>query len=178
MERYLFLYLKKTMDIFLLIIGFFFTILGIVGAFLPVLPGPILGWIGLLLLHLTKAIKTDWTFLGITFLISIVIMVLDYIIPAMGTKKYGGTKYGVYGSMIGLFLGIVFGGIAGIILGPFFGALIGEYLYDSTNTDRALRAAYGSFIGFVFSIGLKFAVSLTFFVLFVRNVWQNWSLFW
>ncbi len=166
------------MDIFLLIIGFFFTISGIIGAFLPVLPGPILGWIGLLLLHLTKVIKTDWTFLGITLLVSIVIMVLDYIIPAMGTKKYGGTKYGVYGSMIGLFIGIIFGGVIGIILGPFFGALIGEYLYDSTNTDRALRAAYGSFIGFVFSTGLKFAVSLTFFVLFVRNVWQNWSLFW
>ena len=166
------------MDIFLLIIGFFFTILGIIGAFLPVLPGPILGWIGLLLLHLTKVIKTDWTFLGITFLISIVIMLLDYIIPAMGTKKYGGTKYGVYGSMIGLFVGIIFGGVIGIILGPFFGALLGEYLYDSTNTDRALRAAYGSFVGFVFSTGLKFAVSLTFFVLFVREVWQNWSLFW
>ena len=166
------------MDIFLLIIGFFFTILGIIGAFLPVLPGPILGWIGLLLLHLTKVIKTDWTFLGITFLISIVIMLLDYIIPAMGTKKYGGTKYGVYGSMIGLFVGIIFGGVIGIILGPFFGALLGEFLYDSTNTDRALRAAYGSFVGFVFSTGLKFAVSLTFFVLFVREVWQNWSLFW
>ena len=166
------------MDIFLIFIGFFFTILGIIGAFLPVLPGPILGWIGLLLLHLTKVIKTDWTFLGITLLLSILIFVLDYIIPAIGTKKYGGTKYGVYGSMIGLFVGIIFGGVIGIILGPFLGALLGEYLYDSTNTDRALRAAYGSFIGFVFSTGLKFAVSLTFFVLFVREVWQNWSLFW
>ncbi len=166
------------MDIFLLIIGFFFAILGIIGAFLPVLPGPILGWIGLLLLHLTKTTKTDFTFLGITLLLSIVIIVLDYIIPAMGTKKYGGTKYGIYGSMIGLFVGIIFGGVIGIILGPFFGALIGEYLYDSSNTDRALRAAYGSFIGFVFSTGLKFAVSFTFFVIFVKEVWQNWSLLW
>jgi uncharacterized protein YqgC (DUF456 family) len=165
------------LDLLLIIIGFFFVLLGIIGAFLPVLPGPILGWIGLLLLHLTNTIKTDWTFLGITFLISVLVFILDYIIPAMGTKRYGGTKYGVYGSMIGLFVGILFGGVAGIILGPFFGALIGEYLYDSTNTDRALRAAYGSFIGFIFLTGLKFAVSLTFFVLFVKEVWENWNMF-
>jgi len=165
------------MDLLLIFIGFFFVILGIIGAFLPVLPGPILGWIGLLLLHLTNAIQTNWTFLVLTFLISIIVFVLDYVIPAMGTKKYGGTKYGVYGSMIGLFIGLIFGGVAGIILGPFFGALIGEYLYDSSNKDRALRAAYGSFIGFVFSTGLKFAVSLTFFVLFVKEVWTNWELF-
>lgn len=164
------------MDLLLVFIGFIFVILGLIGAILPVLPGPILGWFGLLLLYLTKVVKTDWTFLGITFLIAILVFILDYIIPAIGTKKYGGTKYGVYGSVIGLVFGLLFGGLAGIILGPFFGALIGEYLYDTTNTDRALRAAYGSFIGFLFSTGLKFAVSLTYFVLFLKKVWQNWDL--
>jgi uncharacterized protein YqgC (DUF456 family) len=164
------------MDLLLVFIGFIFVILGLIGAILPVLPGPILGWFGLLLLYLTKVVKTDWTFLGITFLIAILVFILDYIIPAIGTKKYGGTKYGVYGSVIGLVFGLLFGGLAGIILGPFLGALIGEYLYDTTNTDRALRAAYGSFIGFLFSTGLKFAVSLTYFVLFLKKVWQNWDL--
>ena len=160
---------KKTMDLFLLIIGFFFIILGIIGSFLPVLPGPIMGWVGLLLLHLTSIIQKDWTFLGVTLAVAIIVFVLDYIIPIMGTKKYGGTKYGVYGSMIGLILGLGMGPI-GIILGPFLGALVGELIKDSNDSNKALRAAYGSFIGFLFSTGLKFAVSLTFLVLLLPKV--------
>ena len=160
------------MDLFLLIIGFFFVCLGIIGAFLPVLPGPIMGWIGLLLLHVTSVIQKDWTFLGITLAVAIIVFVLDYIIPAMGTKKYGGTKYGVYGSMIGLILGLSMGPI-GIIIGPFLGALVGELIKDSNNTNKAMRAAYGSFIGFLLSTGLKFAVSLSFFVLFIKQAWSG-----
>ncbi len=137
------------MDLFLLIIGFFFVILGIFGSFLPVLPGPIMGWVGLLLLHLTSVIQKDWPFLGITLAVAIIVFVLDYIIPVLGTKKYGGTKYGVYGSMIGLILGLGFGPL-GIILGPFLGALVGELIKDSKDTNKAMRAAYGSFIGFYF----------------------------
>jgi uncharacterized protein YqgC (DUF456 family) len=163
---------KIIMDLFLVIIGFFFVILGIFGSFLPVLPGPIMGWVGLLLLHLTSVIQKDWTFLGITLAVAIIVFVLDYIIPVLGTKKYGGTKYGVYGSMIGLILGLGFGPL-GIILGPFLGALVGELIKDSKDTNKAMRAAYGSFIGFLLSTGLKFAVSLTFMVLFIKQAWAG-----
>jgi uncharacterized protein YqgC (DUF456 family) len=158
------------MDIVLIVIGFIFVIFGVVGAILPVLPGPILGWVGLLLLQLSDKTPFDSTFIIITFLVSILITFLDYIIPAIGTKKYGGTKYGMYGSLLGLIIGL-FLGPAGIILGPFFGAFIGEYLLDSSNTNKALRAAYGSFIGFLFSTGLKLIVSLAFLILFIKEVW-------
>ncbi len=165
------------MDLFLLLIGLFFVLLGIVGAFLPILPGPIMGWIGLLLLQLTSVITKDWTFLGVTLAVSVIVFVLDYIIPAIGTKRYGGTKYGIYGSMIGLFLGLFFGGILGIIIGPFLGAFVGEMLKDSSDSNKALRAAYGSFIGFLFSTGIKFAVSTTFLVLFINQAWEKLDLF-
>jgi uncharacterized protein YqgC (DUF456 family) len=158
------------MDVLLIIFGLIFIILGIIGSFLPVLPGPIMGWIGLLMLQFTSFMEKNWTFIGITFAVAILVFVLDYIIPAIGTKKYGGTKFGVYGSIIGLILGLGFGPL-GIILGPFLGALVGELLKDSNDTKRALRAAYGSFIGFLISTGLKFAVSITFMVLFIRQAW-------
>jgi uncharacterized protein YqgC (DUF456 family) len=158
------------MDIVLIVIGFIFVIFGVIGAILPVLPGPILGWIGLLLLQLSDKTPFDSTFIIITFVVSVLITFLDYIIPVIGTKKYGGTKYGMYGSLLGLIIGI-FLGPAGIILGPFFGAFIGEYLHDSSNTNKALRAAYGSFIGFLFSTGLKLIVSLTFLILFIKEIW-------
>jgi uncharacterized protein YqgC (DUF456 family) len=165
------------MDIFLLFLGFFFMILGIIGAFLPVLPGPITGWVGLLLLHLTKVVPQDWTFLGITLAIAIIIYILDYIIPALGTKKFGGSKYGMYGTTIGLIIGLIFFPPFGIIIGPFVGALIGELMYDSKDSSRAFKAAVGSFIGFLFSTGLKFIVGLIYLGLFLAIFWDYKSLF-
>ena len=116
------------MEIFLTILGFVFACLGVVGSFLPVLPGPITAWVGLLLLHLTKAVPQDWSYLGITLFIAIAIFILDYFIPAYGTKKFGGTKYGAYGTTIGLLIGLLSPIPFGIIIGAFSGAFVGELL--------------------------------------------------
>ncbi|WP_271407091.1 DUF456 domain-containing protein [Tenacibaculum soleae] len=160
------------MDIFLAIIGFCFVCLGIIGAFLPVLPGPITSWIGLLLLHLTKVIPQDWWFLGITLAIAIIIFILDYFIPAMGAKRFGGTKYGVYGTTIGLIIGLLSPIPFGIIIGAFLGALIGELIYDSKDTNRALKASFGALLGFITSATIKFSIAVVYFVLFFTTLWE------
>ena len=162
------------MDYLLIFLGAFLIIGGIIGSFLPVIPGPPTGWLGLLCLHLTDAIATNWTFLGITLAVAIVITVADYIIPAISTKKFGGSKYGVWGSTIGLIVGLVFTPI-GMILGLFLGAFIGELIYDSTNTPKALKAALGSVLGFFFSTGIKFVVGLVFAFYFVKDLSQFWG---
>lgn len=159
------------MDLILLLVGFFFIIGGIIGSFLPVIPGPPTGWLGLMCLHLTKTIPTDWTFLGITLAVAIVITVADYVIPAVATKKFGGSKYGVWGSTIGLIVGVIFTPI-GMIVGLFLGALIGELLNDSTNTKKALKAALGSVLGFFFSTGIKLVVGFVFLYFFISQAWE------
>jgi len=163
------------MDIALVIIGFLFCLLGILGSFLPVLPGPFTSWIGLLILHFTDAIPQNWMFLGITLVISIVVWILDYIVPALGTKRFGGTKYGMIGSSIGLIIGIIFMGPLGIIIGPFVGAFLGELIKDSSESSKALKAAFGSFIGFLAGTFLKFIVSVGFVVFYIIKVWENWG---
>ena len=165
------------MDIFLLILGFLFVLLGIIGSFLPILPGPITGWVGLLLLHLTKVIEINWTFLSITLAVAIIVWGVDYVIPAWGTKKFGGSKYGVWGTIIGLIIGIIFLGPLGIIIGPFVGAFIGEMIYDSKNSSRALKAAFGAFVGFMLSTGLKLITSLVFVYLYWNKFWEYRELF-
>ena len=165
------------MDIFFLILGFLLTLLGIVGSFLPILPGPITGWFGLLLLYSTKVIPKDWTFLGITLIIAILIWVMDYIIPAMGTKRFGGSKYGVYGTTIGLIVGLLSPIPFGILVGAFFGALIGELLYDSKDTNRAIKASFGAFIGFLASATIKFSVALVYVILFLNIFWEHRNMF-
>ena len=165
------------MDIFLALLGLFFVCLGIIGSFIPVLPGPITSWIGLLLLHLTKVIPQDWTFLGITLAIAVLIFFLDYVIPAMGTKRFGGTKYGVYGTTIGLIVGLLSPIPFGILIGAFFGALIGELIYDSNDTNRAIKASFGAFLGFLASVTIKFSISSVYFILFIITFWEHKDLF-
>ncbi|MDN3619851.1 DUF456 domain-containing protein [Polaribacter undariae] len=160
------------MDIFLLLLGFLFVCLGIIGSFLPVLPGPLTSWVGLLLLHFTTIIPMDWTFLGITLGLAILIWILDYFIPSMGTKRFGGTKYGVYGTTIGLIVGLLSPIPFGMLIGSFLGALIGELIYDSKDTNRALKASFGAFIGFLASTTIKFSISVIYFVLFVIQFWE------
>lgn len=155
------------MDLFYEITGLFFVLLGIVGSFLPVLPGPLTGWVGLLLLHLSDRVPDDSNFLILTFCIALGVFLLDYIIPALGTKKFGGSKKGVIGSTIGLIIGLIFMGPLGIIVGPFIGAFSGELL-NKTSKRQALKAAIGSLIGFLTGVFLKFTVSFIFLFVFLK----------
>jgi uncharacterized protein YqgC (DUF456 family) len=142
------------MELALVIISGLFLIIGLLGSILPILPGPILSWLGILILHFTEYAEYSTTFLVVTAVIMIVISVLDYFIPIWGTKKFGGTKAGVTGSTVGLVVGLFFPPI-GLIIGPFAGALIGEILANRQEFKKALRSATGSFLGFLVGTGLK-----------------------
>ncbi|MEY8019337.1 DUF456 domain-containing protein [Muriicola sp. SD30] len=161
------------MDIVLLFLGFVLMILGILGSFLPVLPGTPVSWVGLFLLYLTKAVPNDWWFLGITLMIALLVFAMDYIIPAMGTRKFGGTRAGMIGTTLGLVVAIVFPvlGILGIVIWPFVGAFLGELL-NKADQQSALKAAFGSFIGFLTGTFLKFVVTIIFLGLFISTAWE------
>ncbi len=156
------------MDIALLIIGFLLILIGILGSFLPVLPGPPISWVGLLLLYLTKAVPDNWWFLGITLFFALLITAMDYVIPAMGTKKFGGSKAGMIGTVIGLLVAIFFPvlGPFGIIIWPFVGALVGE-LSNKADQKTALKAAFGSFLGFLTGTFMKFLITVIYAGLFI-----------
>src|SRR5690606_31692101 len=144
------------------------------GSFLPVLPGTPLSWIGLLLLYLTKAVPDDWVFLGITLAIAVLVFVLDYIIPALGAKKFGGSKWGMIGTTVGLLVALFFPvlGFFGIIIWPFVGALVGE-LINKADQKTALKAAFGSFLGFLTGTFLKFLVTIVYLGLFIYKAWEH-----
>ena len=161
------------MDIVLLITGFFCCILGVFGSFLPVLPGPPVSWLGLLLLVLTPAVPNDWWLIVITGIVAFVVVALDYWIPVVGTRKFGGSRAGMIGTTLGLLVAIVFPvlGIAGIVIWPFVGAIVGE-LINKTGHKQALRAAFGSFVGFLTGTFLKFVVSMVYLGIFVFRAWD------
>ena len=160
------------MDLFLAFIALLFIVLGLIGSVLPILPGPPLSWVGLLILSFTNAVKMSTLLLVITGIIALVIFILDYIIPAIGTKKFGGSKWGMIGTSIGLVVGLVAPIPGGIILGPFIGAFIGELL-NKNNSKLAFRAAIGSFIGFLASSFIKFIVAIIYLGIFISKLWEN-----
>lgn len=161
------------MDIVLLLLGLLCVFGGILGSFLPILPGPPLSWLGLLLLYFTSAVPVNYWVLGITLVVAIVMTVLDYVIPAKGTKRYGGSSYGIWGTNIGLVVGLFTPVPFGFVIGTFLGAFLGELIYNSTDHKRALKAATGSFIGFLASTFMNLMVCLMFLGMFVVVVWRH-----
>jgi uncharacterized protein len=146
------------MDYVLIALGALFIISGILGGILPVLPGPPMSYIGLLLLHITEKYQFSTRFLIIWFIIAAVITLIDYLIPIWGTKRFGGSKQGIWGSIIGLVIGLFFFPPFGIIIGPFLGAIVGE-LTAGKDSGAALRSGFGSFMGFLAGTLIKLIAS-------------------
>lgn len=144
------------MDIFLIILGIILLIVGFLGCILPIIPGPPLCYIAILILELTEKVDFSTQFLIIWAAIVIAIQIIDYFIPIWGTKRFGGSRWGTVGSAIGIIIGMFFAPW-GIIAGPFIGAVVGELL--AGNESRiAFKAGFGSFIGFLFGTVGKMTV--------------------
>ena len=89
------------MDIVMVVMGAILVLLGILGGFLPVLPGPPLGFAGLLLLHFTSLAEFSVTFLVVMGVIVLLVSILDYLVPILGAKRFGGSRLGVVGWVVG-----------------------------------------------------------------------------
>ena len=94
------------------------------------------------------------TFLVVMTGLAVLVTVLDYIVPLTGAKKYGASKIGILGSIIGMFIGLFFFPPWGMILGAFIGALVGE-LIAGRKGEKVLRVVWGIFIGNMINIGIK-----------------------
>lgn len=143
------------MDVALLILAGILSILGILGSFLPVIPGPILSFLALACIYWTDQVPANYTALTVAAVAMIIISILDYVIPAQGTKYFGGSKYGIWGTNIGLVIGLIAPIPFGFIVGPFLGALVGELVFNRSEFALAVKSATGSFIGFIASTFMK-----------------------
>lgn len=159
-------------DIFLAGGGFALMIVGIIGCVLPVIPGPPLSFAGILLLHFSRYAEFSFEFLLLWGSIALIVTILDYLVPIWGTRKFGGSKAGMWGAAIGLVIGIF--ALApvmplGIIIGPFAGAVIGEAISGKNSRD-SFRAGLGSVLGLMMGVGLKLLASLLMTFYFVKEL--------
>jgi len=153
------------MDILLIIFGSLCLLVALIGCIAPMLPGPPVAYAGLLLLHFTDKVQFTLVQLLTWLVVVIAVQVVDYFIPVLGTKKLGGTRWGIWGCFFGTFIGFIFAPW-GVIFGPFLGAVIGELL-GGKETQEALKAGLGAFLGFMVGTVLKFIVCGWFVYVFV-----------
>jgi len=148
------------METFIIILAIAAGIIGIVGSILPGLPGTPFSWVGLLILYIwgsganAAGEPMSLNTLIVWGVVVVVVSVIDYIVPMYFTKITGGSKYAEKGALIGLVAGMVFTPI-GMIAGSFLGAFLAEMLWAKKDPMDSLKAAVGSFLGFMLGTGIK-----------------------
>lgn len=147
------------MDTILAISALLCGIVGILGAIVPVLPGPVLSFVGMICAYLVSSSQMRSQELWLWGVITLIVTILDYILPAYFSKLFGGTKAGIWGATIGVLAGALIMGPIGIILGPFVGAVAGEMLQQRQNIEQAIKVGLGSLLSFVVGTGVKLLAS-------------------
>jgi uncharacterized protein YqgC (DUF456 family) len=147
------------MDYFLLVLGILTMVIGLVGCVIPVIPGPPISFVGLIILKFSKfGDELTTRLLIIMGVLALVVTVLDYMVPIWGTRRMGGSKAGMWGAGLGLIAGIFFFPPIGLIIGPLVGAVLAESLRGEA-FNKSFRAGMGSLLGFFLGIGLKLIAS-------------------
>jgi len=157
------------MEIVWILSGILLILVGIIGCFVPVLPGPPLAYIALILLQFGKTAPFSSKFLIILGVVVVAVTLLDYAIPALGAKKWGGSRYGIFGAMIGVVIGLFVLPPFGFLIFPILGATAGEMLVGA-NFKKALKAGFGAFVGLIFGTMLKFSITVVIGYYFFTNL--------
>ena len=158
------------MTTLLIILGLLLALAGVFGCIFPIIPGPPLGYLALIILSWAKG----WEPFGTTFLIimaglTILVSILDYLLPAMGAKKYGASRLSLWVSMAGMVIGLFLFPPWGMVIGAFLGAVAGELLAGRQGKS-ALRAGWGVFVGNMLSAGLKLALTGVMLFLYIKEM--------
>ena len=135
-------------------------LLGIIGCFLPIIPGPPISYSGLLVFHFFSSYSIEENILLLMAFVVIAVTIFDLWVQIYEVKKFGGTRKAVNGSIIGLIIGIFFFPPFGIIFGPFLGAFIGARMEENSDGNKAIKIALGALVGFFAGTMLKFSVSV------------------
>ncbi len=158
------------MTIALIVLGLLTALMGLAGCILPIIPGPPVSFLALIILSLAK----NWEPFGPAFLmimggLAVLVTILDYVVPVVGAKKYGASRLGVWCSIIGMLIGVFLFPPFGVFIGGFVGAMVGELLAGKEGR-QSLRAAWGAFVGNLVNVGLKLAYCGVIIFYYVREM--------
>lgn len=148
-----------------------FIVVGVIGTVAPVLPGTGLIFAGIALYAWYFGVETiGWGTLIALGVVAVITFFFDYLASAYGAAKFGSTKYGVIGSVIGGVLGMITLNIPGLLIGMFSGAVIGEMAFSGRSQEQAFKAGWGTLLGFLGGTIMKLLFALAMVLIFVFKV--------
>ena len=157
-------------EIILFAISIIIMLAGMAGIIVPIIPSIPLIWLGSFIYAIfTHFEKITWVILLIFALLTIFSIVLENIGNVYGAKKFGATKWGIIGSIVGTGVGFYTGGPIGLILGPVIGTIVFEFI-GGKGYKGALKSGLGNFVGFLGGSILKFVVGLAMIIVFIWKV--------
>ena len=158
-----------------IVVAVLLVVIGIAGTVLPMLPGVPLVFAGLLLAAWHDAFdKVSILTMVIIGVIALLAWAVDFVASIATAKKFGASKYALWGAGIGAIVGIA-GGIVGLIVGPAIGAIIGELISHKSVTKqiiskeataKATTVGIAAGLGFVLALALKIVLALTMLAVF------------
>lgn len=160
------------MDVLLAVVAVLLILLGLLGCFVPVLPGVAFAYAALFAMSFCDASQITTSQLWLYLALSIAVTVADFVLPAQLTKFAGGSKEGIRGATAGMIAGMLLGGVIGIMVGPFVGAFVGELIRDGRDKRRALLSGLASFAAFLVGTGLKLALVLVMACSIFGEIWS------
>lgn len=159
------------MNFLLSLLAVLFVIIGIIGCIVPILPGVVLAYGGLVCSYFCSFSQISTTAVWVYLALTVVVSIIDYILPAYLTKLSGGSKAGQRGATAGLIVGMLMGNIFIAIIGPFIGAVVGEIINDSSNRAKAFKVGFGSFLSFLVGTGLKLILCVAMFIAVFKDIY-------
>lgn len=161
-------------DTLIPLVSILLLLVGILGTFLPVLPGLLLSLCGLLIYKFGTDSSLSMAYIWIFVFLTLLSIILNYVIPARTNRKYGGTRWGSAGSVIGTILGMFFIPVPfGFLIGMFLGVFVGELLHDAKDKKKAWNSTKGALIGFLYGTGFNFMVGLAMFLVVLIDIFKS-----
>ncbi|MBR2025882.1 MAG: DUF456 domain-containing protein [Alistipes sp.] len=147
------------METTLAIVAIICALVGTVGCVVPIIPGGVVTYVGYICLYFCSGAEVSTGWLVAFGLLTAAVTIMDFVLPAYMSRRFGGSREGQIGATVGMLAGFFLGPF-GILAGPFVGAMVGELLHNSKEILKALRVGFGSFLSFIVGTGAKLAISL------------------
>lgn len=147
--------------------------IGLLGSLIPNMPGSTLIFLGAVIYGWLDKFQhfSPWVLLILLFMTAGG-AIGQYFITGLGAKKFGASRYGIIGAIIGLFVGIFFIPIVGgFLIGTFLGAVMAEGIFTLKNQREILEAGFGALLGTVGSLLFEFLISIVMITLITIVIW-------
>lgn len=141
---------------------------GLIGQLLPIIPGNLIIFLTAFIYGLLTGFKeVNLWILIVLAILALFNQVVDYLSSLFGAKKFGATRLGIVGAMVGGIAGLIIGNLLGLFLFPILGAILFEFISGKKKFKDSLKVGVGTFLGFLGGTFVKLIIGIIMISIFL-----------